>query len=146
MTNSLYTQYKTRLQKIADIKYAAAVLEWDQETYLPKNGNDTRGRQIATLNELAHEKFTKEAIGNLLKELSNTDNLSSKEKRNVALSLEDYNKNKKLPSAFVRKRSEAVNKSYHAWIKARKENTFSTFEKPLDAIIQLKKQEADYLG
>ena len=36
-----YHNYKESLQKIADIKYASAVLQWDQETYLPKKGNDT---------------------------------------------------------------------------------------------------------
>ena len=41
---SNYTQYKNVLQKIADIKYASAVLQWDQETYLPKNGNEEIGR------------------------------------------------------------------------------------------------------
>jgi carboxypeptidase Taq len=144
--HQLYTQYKTTLQKIADIKYASAVLQWDQETYLPKNGNDARGRQIATLNELAHEQFTNTTFGELLNELSSQENLSDKEKRNVQLSLEDFNKNKKLPSTFVRQMSEAVNKSFHAWIQARKENNFAIFEKPLQEIINLKKQEADLLG
>jgi carboxypeptidase Taq len=142
----LYNQYKTTLQKIADIKYASAVLQWDQETYLPKNGNDARGRQIATLNELAHEQFTDDKFGELLNELSAQENLSHKEKRNVQLSLEDFNKNKKLPSTFVRQMSEAVNKSFHAWIQARKENNFAIFENPLQEIIGLKKQEADLLG
>lgn len=145
-TKNNYNQYKTTLQKIADIKYASAVLQWDQETYLPKNGNDARGRQIATLNELAHEKFTDEKFGELLNELSAQENLSDKEKRNVQLSLEDFNKNKKLPSTFVRQMSEAVNKSFHAWIQARKENNFAIFENPLQEIINLKKQEAELLG
>ncbi len=144
--STLYNQYKTTLQKIADLKYASAVLQWDQETYLPKNGNDARGRQIATLNELAHEQFTDSKFGGLLNELSIQENLSDKQKRNVELSLEDFNKNKKLPSAFVRQMSETVNKSFHAWIQARKENNFSVFEKPLQEIINLKKQEADLLG
>jgi carboxypeptidase Taq len=143
---ALYDQYKTALQKIADIKYASAVLQWDQETYLPKNGNDARGRQIATLNELAHEQFTDVKFGALLNQLSVQKNLSDKEKRNVQLSLEDFNKNKKLPSTFVRQMSEAVNKSFHAWIQARKENNFKIFENPLQEIITLKKQEADLLG
>jgi carboxypeptidase Taq len=42
--------------------------------------------------------------------------------------------------------SETVNQSYHAWAKARKENSFALFEKPLHELIQLKKQEADMLG
>lgn len=141
-----FSQYKTILQKIADLKYASAVLQWDQETYLPKNGNDARGRQIATLNEVAHEQFTNESLGNLLRELAAVNDLSIKEQRNVQLSLDDYTKSRKLPSAFVRKMSEAVNISFHSWIQARKENSFAIFEKPLQQIIDLKKQEADLLG
>lgn len=143
---NLYQQYKQSLQKIADIKYAAAVLQWDQETYLPVKGNDMRGQQIATLSELAHELFTSNKTGELLNELAAKNDLSESEQRNVTLSLEDYNKSKKLPSSFVRKMSEAINKSYHAWIQARKENTFGIFEKPLSDIIELKKQEANLLG
>ena len=145
-TQNLYNQYKTALQKIADIKYASAVLQWDQETYLPKNGNHARGRQIATLNELAHEHFTTDSFGNLLKELSVNENLSDKEKRNVQLSTEDYDRNKKIPASFVHTLSNAINVGYHSWIQARRENSFSLFEKPLQAIIDLKKQEADLLG
>lgn len=141
-----YSKYKTVLQKIADIKYASAVLQWDQETYLPKQGNEARGRQIATLNELAHEQFTDSKLGKLMSELLLADKLSDRERRNVTLSLEDYHKSKKLPSSFVRKMSETVNKSFHAWIQARRENSFIIFEKPLQQIIELKKQEADLLG
>jgi len=143
---ALYTEYKTKMQKIADVKYASAVLQWDQETYLPAKGNDFRGRQMATLNEIAHQQFTEEKTGSLLIELNAKDDLSATEKRNVQLSLEDYNRNIKLSSEFVRRMSEAVNKSYHAWAKARTENSFATFQQPLNELIELKKQEADMLG
>lgn len=144
--DTLYDQYKTKMQQIADIRYASAVLQWDQETYMPPKGAAGRGRQIATLSELAHQQFTSEHTGDLLSELLEKDNLHSSEKRNVDLSFEDYQKNIKLPSLFVRQLSEAVNKSFHAWIQARKENSFAVFEKPLAEIIELKKREADYLG
>ncbi len=142
----LYNDYKTKMQKIADVKYATAVLQWDQETYLPPKGSDIRGRQIATLSEIAHQHFTDNKIGALLNELIGRDDLGDKEKRNVQLSLEDYNKNKKLTSDFVRKMSETVNISFHAWVQARKENSFANFQKPLDDLLNLKKQEADMLG
>ncbi len=143
---ALYKEYKDRLQKIADVKYASAVLQWDQETYLPPKGNDIRGRQIATLSEIAHKQFTDEKLGNLLNDLLAKDGLTHEQKRNVALSLEDYNRNKKLPTDFVRKMSETVNKSFHSWIGARKENSFAVFQQPLDELINLKKQEANLLG
>jgi carboxypeptidase Taq len=145
-STELYDDYKTKMQKIADVKYASAVLQWDQETYLPPKGNDFRGRQIATLSEIAHQQFTDAKIGALLNELMGKDDLSDKQKRNVQLSLEDYNKANKFTSSFVRQMSETVNKSFHAWIQARKENSFATFQQPLHELIELKKQEADLLG
>ncbi len=142
----LYHQYTEHLQKIADLRYASALLQWDQETYLPPKGADIRGRQIATLSEIAHERFTDEKFGDLLKELVLKNGLTDSQKRNVELSLYDFNKNKKLPAPFVRRMSEAVNKSFHAWIDARKQNSFAIFEQPLQDIIDLKQQEADLLG
>lgn len=145
-TQELYAQYRSELQQIADVKYASAVLQWDQETYLPAKGAEMRGRQIATLSEIAHEMFTAERMGNLLQELSAGSGLNEKQARNVSLSLYDFEKNRRLPVAFVRKMSEAINKSFHAWIQARKENDFRVFLPLLHEIIELKKQEADLLG
>ena len=65
-STALYKEYVTKMQQIADVKYASAVLQWDQETYLPSKGNAVRGRQIATLNEIAHQKFATEKTGALL--------------------------------------------------------------------------------
>ena len=145
-TADLYAAYKTKMQKIADVKYAAAVLQWDQETYLPPKGNDFRGRQLATLTEVAHEQFTTQAMGALLNELNNKEGLSDSEKRNVELSLCDYNRNKKVPGDFVRKLSEAITTSYHAWVKARNNNSFTGFQQPLEKIIALKKPTSFFIS
>jgi carboxypeptidase Taq len=141
----LYQQYREQMSKIADVKYSAAVLQWDQETYLPPKGADFRGRQIATLSEMAHRMFTDDAIGKLVQELLSKQ-LTEKQKRNAELSLEDYTRLKKLSPAFVRKMSEAVSAAFYAWIEARKQNDFKVFEPLLAAIVDLKKQEADMLG
>lgn len=145
-SNALYEQYRSILQKIADVKYASAVLQWDQETYLPARGANIRGQQIATLNEIAHQQFTDDALGDLLKELSSRNDLSTREQKNVELSLHDYNRNKKLSPSFVRRSSEVINKSYHAWIDARKKNSFDVFAQPLSDVIEIKRQEAGMLG
>ena len=140
-SQQLYKQYTTQMRKIADVKNALAVLQWDQETYLPPKGAEIRGQQMATLSEIAHHLFADEKLGILLKELSEADGLSSVERRNVALTMEDYVKNKKYTPEFVRKLSEATSRSYHAWIEARKQNDFSVFEKNLDELIRLKREE-----
>lgn len=134
------------MQRIADVRNANAILQWDQETHLPKKGAAIRGQQISTLSEISHQLFSEEELGNLLQELMGRNDIDPDEKRNVELTLEDYDKNKKYSSDFVRRLSEQVNKTFHAWIDSRQKNSFSVYQKDLTALIDLKKQEADILG
>ena len=134
------------MQRLADVRHAHAVLQWDQETYLPKKGAHFRGQQLSTLSELAHGLFSEEALGNLLQELLSKNGLTPEQKRNVVLSWDDYSKNKKFTPDFVRRLSDQINRTFHAWIEARKENTFALFEKDLQALVLLKREEADLLG
>src|SRR5688572_30690387 len=134
-TTQLYDSYRQQMQRIADVRQASAVLQWDQETYLPPKGAPIRGQQISTLSELAHEMFSKESLGTLLMELMGKEDLNPAQKRNVELTLEDYTKAKKYSSLFVRQLSEQINKTFHAWMEARRQNSFKTYEKDLDALI-----------
>jgi carboxypeptidase Taq len=145
-TQQLYATYQSKMQRIADIKAANAILQWDQETYMPQGGAQFRGQQISTLSEVAHQLFSEDALGDMLNELMGKDDLSLAQKRNVELTLEDYTKNKKYTSAFVRAMSEQVNKTFHSWLEARKEASFAIYVKDLDALVQLKKEEAQILG
>jgi carboxypeptidase Taq len=86
----LYKEYQLQMNRIADIRYASAVLQWDQETYLPPKGAAKRGQQIATLSEIAHKNFTDEKLGALLLEMLGKDDLSPLEKKNIELTFEDY--------------------------------------------------------
>ena len=131
---------------IADVKNANAVLQWDQETYLPLKGASFRGQQISTLSEISHRLFSEKELGNLLQDLLSKDDLSAAQRRNVERTNEDYLKNKKYTSEFVRKLSEQVNKTFHSWIESRKQNSFYVYEKDLNALVELKQQEADLLG
>ena len=145
-TADLYNEYKERMQKIADVKYSAAVLQWDQETYLPPKGAQGRGRQLATLSEIAHEWFIDPTLGQLLQELQGRGDLDDQQRRNVDLSLEDYDKQKKFTPAFIRKLSEATSRSFHSWLQARNENSFTRFRPDLEQLVQLKKEEAELAG
>src|SRR5699024_3360001 len=90
--------------------------------------------------------FSEENTGNLLHELMSRNDLSKEEKRNVELTLEDYEKNKKYTSRFVRELSEQINKTFYAWTIARQKNSFSYFKDDLEKLVLLKKEEAQILG
>src|SRR5438309_5180581 len=141
-----YKNYVQKMQRLADVRHAHSVLQWDQETYLPRKGAHFRGQQLSTLAQMAHDLFSDDGLGNLLQELLAKDDLTAEQKRNVTLSWEDYSKAKKYTPDFVRRLSEQTHKAFHSWIEARRENRFAVFENDLDALIQLKLEEADLLG
>src|SRR6476620_7007345 len=127
-TAELYKSYEQKMQRLADVRYAHAVLQWDQETYLPPKGARFRGQQLSTLSEMAHGLFSDDALGAVLQDLLAKDDLTPEQKRNVVLSWDDYSKNKKYTPDFVRRLSDQTHKAFHAWIDARKKNVFSIFE------------------
>lgn len=141
-TAGLYSEYVVLMQKAADIGHAAAVLEWDQETYMPPKGAEHRGRQLATLASQAHDILTSHRLETLLRELSTRTDLSDTEAANVRLSLKDFNKNKKLPSSFVESLSRQSSECFNAWIEARQKKDYSIFAPSLAKMIALKQQQA----
>ena len=52
----------TRLLEIQRINSAAALLSWDQETYMPAGGGEARAEQISTLQGIAHQKLVSPEI------------------------------------------------------------------------------------
>ena len=145
-TDELYGEYVALMRKLADTRYAAAVLQWDQETYLPPKGAAIRGQQIATISEISHRLFTDSSTGRLLQELVGRQDLTGTSRKNVELTLEDYNKQTKISAEFVRRLAETVNRSFHHWIEARKANDFFVFAPDLSELALLKKEEAGLLG
>src|SRR5436190_6642767 len=128
-TSQLYEKYRQKMRLIADIRNASALLQWDQETNLPPKGASFRGQQISTLSEISHKFFSEDELGGLLQDLLSKVDLTASQKRNVERTNEDYIKNKKYSSEFVRKLSEQVNRTFHAWIESRRKNDFAVFEK-----------------
>ncbi len=142
-----YEKYVNTLQKLADIEHSIAVLSWDKEVNLPENAAAMRGQQVATLSGIAHEIFTEDSFGELLNELNAFGNeLSFKQKRNIQTSLKDYKKFKKFSNDFVIRRSKVTSSTYHAWLKARKENDFALFKDALREMVDVKRKEAEILG
>jgi carboxypeptidase Taq len=140
---NLYETYVRKMQRIADLQHATAVLHWDKEVNLPSGASHFRSQQIATLSSMAHQLFTEDSTGKLLDQLSTSSSLDEDQKRNVELSLRDYRKEVLLPSDFVERLAMAQSESFSAWIEARKVNDFGVFAGALQKVVDLKREEAD---
>jgi len=139
--NSKLDELKTLLREINDLNSAAAVLGWDQATYMPPGGAEARGRQLATLAKLAHEKFTSPAIGKLLDEVRSDGEDAAALLR---VTRRDYEKATKVPPAFTAALAEHQSKTYEAWTKARPANDFAAVRPLLEKMLDLSRQLANF--
>jgi len=117
-----YEELRNRLTEINDLMSAAALLSWDQSTYMPTGGSEARGRQMATLTRLAHEKFTDSAIGKLLEDLKGYEQslpYDSDEAGLIRVTRREYERKVKVPSSFAAELSNHQSASFDAWTKAR---------------------------
>ena len=115
-------ELKGLLAEVNDLESAGAVLQWDQSTYMPTGGAAARGRQMATLARLAHEKFTAPALGRLREELSRAtahDPVDSDVASLIRVTRRDYERAVKVPAEFVARLSEHTAATYQVWTQAR---------------------------
>ena len=140
-------ELKQRLAEVNDLRSAAAVLSWDQTTYMPPGGAEARGRQMATLERLAHQKFTHPTIGRMLAELRSYEGslpYDSNEAALVRVTRRDYERAVKVPPSFIAKFSVHAAATYDAWVKARPANDFSSMRPLLERTLEYSRELANY--
>ena len=136
-------ELKARLQEIDDLSAAGAVLSWDQLTYMPPRGAAARGRQMATLSRLAHERLTDPAIGHLLNQLqpwAESLGYDSDEAALVRLTRRQYERWARVPADFVVTATQHQALAYTAWADARPRGDFAAVKDNLEKTLQLSRQ------
>jgi carboxypeptidase Taq len=124
----------------------AALLGWDQMTYMPPKGSEERADQLSLISRLAHERVTSETLYTQLKKLDDVGNtLTKKDRLVVTKLLRDVEKARKLPAEFVEKMTKTTSIAYGIWQEAREKNKFSLFQPYLEQIVELEKQYYDYI-
>jgi len=140
---------KELLGVVSDLGSAAALLGWDQQTYMPPGGAGARALQLATLSRLAHDKFVSDELGEAL-ELAKTEaegmDPDSDEFCLVRITDRDYQKEIKVPSEWVGEFSRVTALAYQDWERARAESKFSLFEPRLEKIVYLRREYANFFA
>jgi len=68
-SNKTYNRLTDRCREIALLNSSAAVLGWDERTYMPAGGAQLRADQLGLLARMVHEQFVAPEIGEWLSEL-----------------------------------------------------------------------------
>ncbi len=137
----------TRLHEVNDLNSAGAVLGWDQTTVMPPGGSAARGRQMATLTRLAHERFTDVAIGRLLDDLTpyaETLPYDHDDAALVRVTRREYERATRVPSKFMAQVAAHTATAYGAWTQARPANDFASVIPSLEETLRLSREYAGY--
>jgi carboxypeptidase Taq len=147
LMESKLKELKSLLIEADDLGKATAVLYWDQTTYMPTRGAAARGRQLATLSRLAHEKRTDPAIGRLLDALRPYEAslpFDSDDASLIRVTRREYEQAVKVPAEFVSRQNEHAAASYQAWTTARPANDFAAVRPLLEKTVALSRELANY--
>lgn len=144
-----YAELVRRSKELGVLNSCAAVLGWDQQTYMPRNGNALRGEQMAFLATLAHQKFTDPKVGELLAAVEGSELVTDPESdagANVRELRRSYNRATKLPPELVAELARVTTEAQMVWEQAKKKNDYASFQPLLARVVELKRREADAVG
>ncbi len=147
-TNGKLQDLKDILAEVSDLSHAALLLEWDQETYMPPGGVQSRSEQLSTLLRLSHVRFTSGEVGGLLDSLEGKvdGDFDSDDASLVRVTRRDYEEARKLSPDLIAEVARAGSTARPVWEKARHDENYTLFAPYLEKNVELNRRIADALG
>jgi carboxypeptidase Taq len=144
-----YDELIRRVREEGLLTTVEALLEWDEETYMPSGGVENRSEQLALLAGLLHERGTDPRIGELLGEVEGSGLLAdplAAAAVNVRVLRREYDRSVRVPRSLVEEVARTTALAQKAWAAARGGAQFITFRPWLEKIVELKRAEAECVG
>lgn len=137
------------LAEVDDLGRAAAVLEWDLETYMPPGGVEDRAAQLGTLKGLAHERFVSDQTLRLLEAAESEaqgQDYDSDEASLLRVTRRDLELDTRIPTELVAEAAEASAASRSRWQEARRRSEWSIFEPSMRKTVDISRRMAEAIG
>ncbi len=142
-----YASLSSRLEELTDLRRATEILYWDHATKMPTEGASWRGRQVATLSRIAHERSVDPELGELLERLDPVRDQfgsDSVEASMIRVAQRDFDRSTRVPADFVAKFEQHKAETYEVWQKARAENSFTVVRDHLARTLEFSQQYAQF--
>ena len=146
---SKFNQLNEILAEVIDLNTAAGLLGWDQQVNMPPGGAEGRGYQLGTLARLALVKLTSPEVGHLLDELEPYAaglDPDSDIARTIKVARRLYDKQVKVPPAWLVEFTQLITQAHGVWAKARAENDFASFQPWLERIVDMRRGYASFFA
>jgi carboxypeptidase Taq len=144
-----YDELMRRVREETLLTTVEALLEWDEETYMPPGGVENRSEQLAMVAGLLHERGTDPLLGDLLGTIERSDLLADPAGQaavNIRALRREYDRFVRLPRKLVEEVARTTALAQKAWASARAAADFQRFRPWLERIVALKRDEAECVG
>ncbi|MDQ6774587.1 MAG: carboxypeptidase M32 [Candidatus Dormibacteraeota bacterium] len=149
MATSALAALREALGEVCDLSHSAAVLSWDQETYMPSGGVAIRARQLSTLRRLAHDRLCSDELGRLLEgaeaEVAGWA-FDSDEASLVRVVHRDRKLALRVPGELVAEIAREGALSRPVWLEARARSDWRLFAPRMQVTVDLSRRLADAYG
>ena len=139
-----YAELCRRLRDAHVLSSSAALLEWDQETFMPARAGEFRAEQISMLARMVHDRVTSPEIADLIARCEGDAALLADPaaRANVREMRRDHDRATRLPSSLVAEMSETSSRALEVWKLARRDSDFAAFAPWLERQVELHRHEA----
>jgi carboxypeptidase Taq len=138
---------RSRMHELNDLNGVINLAAWDREVYLPRGAAPARAQQMATLQALHHERLVDPRLGEALERAREGGAALTEDERAMVRELtRERDRAVKLPARLVTALAEAQGQGIQAWREARESKRFGRFQPALEALLALRREQADALG
>lgn len=147
MSADVIAELKEKLRGISLLEHSIALLEWDQETYMPAGGSESRAAALGEIVGIKHKRAQDPALGECLSKAEDVAS-GSGDLDLQALVREvryDYEQAIRIPVPLASQIAESCSQSMAAWKSAKDNDDFAQFAPLLEQQVRLQSQFADCL-
>ncbi len=137
-------ELKSRFADLNALHSAINLLEWDQQTFMPRGGAEARAEHLGSLTKLFHELFTSDETRRLVED--SKPGALGEEADMLRVLSRDLELATKLPTELVAEKSRLAALAHEKWVAARANNDFASFAPLLERMFEIARQEAEHLG
>ncbi len=144
-----YAELMKSTVDLAVLSSTSAVLGWDERVNMTPGGVEGRAEQLATLARMEHKLLTSPRTGELLQQIEASDLVAqpySDAAVNVRMIRRNFGRATKLPVELVEEMAKTASLGEAAWIEARKNSDYKSFQPWMTKQIDLKRHQAECYG
>jgi len=139
-----YEKLLEKIRRIGRLSAVEALLDWDQQTYMPSGSVKARAEMRAEIESLTHVERTSDELGKLL-DSALADGDPARE-TNIRETRRLRERAVRLPAELVHDLAYTASMAQSVWEKAKNDNDYASFEPILGKLLELKRAQADAIG